>query len=214
MIVELTLRCFPAITHRTGAVLPFASVRTAASAVVLLLRARPASLLRLELLNREGVEATNALFKTALPAAPHLFLEFASDGHGAAAALSADADAAASIALLQSAGGGVPTAAAGDGLDALWEARRGCYLAAFKVRAARAFDSRFDANVNSFPHSLSRIRVRSGARQVRRARPAHRRLRPAAPAGGRGGRHGGRVAGGGRAVHQCVALHPPPGTRA
>ena len=134
VIVELTLRLFPAPLARAGTLLPFASVAAAAEAVAQLLRAALPTLLRCELLNKEAVVCTNQVFKAQFDARPTLFIECA----GAAAEdVRRDATAAAALALRMGGGGAgaaQPALTEGDALDELWELRRGCYPASLAYR--------------------------------------------------------------------------------
>ena len=125
VIVELTLRLHRAPAARCGAVIPFRSLDLAAEAVLLILAQRAPTLLRCELLNAEGVRVTNDVFKTTLLEKPTLFLEFAGDLLSVASS-----DAAACLASISGGAAAPPVSAEGDALDELWEARRGCYLAA------------------------------------------------------------------------------------
>lgn len=150
VITELCVRLFPAPPLRAGAVVAFPAVGHATRAVVQLLRAGSASLRRCELLNAEGVAVTNAVYGTHLPARPTLFLEFAGDDAGAL-----ERDAAAARGLAERNGAvGWQFAADGHAIDDLWDARRGCYLAAAKC-AERASARRRGSRVFSLksPHS-------------------------------------------------------------
>lgn len=134
IITELVVRLIPAPRLRAGAVVAFPSVRDATGAVVRLLRAGAAasSLRRCELLNGEGVAVTNIVYGTHLPKLPTLFLEFAGEDMPA---LERDAETAKGIAGAHGALGW-QFAADGHALDQLWDARRGCYLAAAKCGAS------------------------------------------------------------------------------
>lgn len=132
IICELTVRIRRVPALRSGGIVPFADIKQAVETVVAVVRADPPSLLRCELLNAEGVEMTNAMFKIGLRECPTLFLEMVGSD---AAALRRDFDTVVTIAAQH---GGrseeVQFAADGEQLDALWEARRGCYYAAIKYR--------------------------------------------------------------------------------
>jgi len=133
VIVELTLRLFPAPHARAGTLLTFASVADAAEAVAQLLRAALPTLLRCELLNAEAVRCTNVVFKSQFVARPTLFVECAG---GALDDVRRDATAAARLA--QRLGGAAASDALTEGaaLDELWELRRGCYPASLGYRRA------------------------------------------------------------------------------
>ena len=134
IITELIVRTFPRPKRRVGAVVTFADVRSASSAVVEATQsANLETLLRCELLNDEGVECTNAVFKTRLAKRPTLFLEFISAKRSDDPAPLNDWETFSSIAERH---GAVSKTFAKDGesLDQLWDARRGCYLAALKYR--------------------------------------------------------------------------------
>lgn len=128
IITELVVRLLPAPSLRAGSVVAFPAVRDATRAVVALLRAGAGSLRRCELLNAEGVAVTNLVYGTKLPEHPTLFLEFAGDDLKAL-----ERDAALAKGLAEGSGAlGWQFAADGEALDELWDARRGCYLAAAK----------------------------------------------------------------------------------
>ena len=134
IITELIVRTFPRPKRRVGAVVTFADVRSASSAVVEATQsANLETLLRCELLNDEGVECTNAVFGTRLAKRPTLFLEFISARRADDPAPVRDWETFSSIAETH---GAVSKTFAPDGesLDALWDARRGCYLAALRYR--------------------------------------------------------------------------------
>jgi|TARA_B110000977_G_scaffold110585_1_gene143733 D-lactate dehydrogenase (cytochrome) len=133
VITELTVRTFPRPKRRIGAVVTFADVKSASEVVVEATSKNLCSLLRCELLNDEGVRCTNAVFKTNLKETTTLFLEFISakgiDDN------TPDLDWA-QMEQICHAHGSTSTQFAPDAeaLDALWDARRGCYLAALKYR--------------------------------------------------------------------------------
>ena len=134
IITELVVRTFPRPKRRVGAVVTFADVRSATRAVVeATQRANLETLLRCELLNDEGVACTNAVFKTRLATRPTLFLEFVSARGAEDPAPARDWETFRGIATKHRAVD-VRFAPDGESLDALWDARRGCYLAALKYR--------------------------------------------------------------------------------
>jgi hypothetical protein len=61
---------------RCGAFVAFADIRDAATATIDLVRECPPTLCRCELLNADGVRATNKKFETNLEAVPTIFLEY------------------------------------------------------------------------------------------------------------------------------------------
>ena len=75
IICELTIRLQRIQPCRSGGLISFPDTKSAVNTVVGALRADPATLLRCELLNAEGVRCTNTIFKTDLPCSPTLFLE-------------------------------------------------------------------------------------------------------------------------------------------
>eukprot|EP00416_Gambierdiscus_australes_P021981 CAMPEP_0171060986 /NCGR_PEP_ID=MMETSP0766_2-20121228/4146_1 /TAXON_ID=439317 /ORGANISM="Gambierdiscus australes, Strain CAWD 149" /LENGTH=451 /DNA_ID=CAMNT_0011516611 /DNA_START=34 /DNA_END=1389 /DNA_ORIENTATION=- len=145
VICEVTVRVRQQPPLRSGGLLPFPDVHSAVCAVVDAVRADPPTLLRCELLNADGVRCTNAMFKTELECAPTLFVELRG---GDADALRRDFDV---VAALAGRHGCRPEktrfAAAGDELDALWEARRGCYFAAMKYRGNPGGDRVFVGDI-------------------------------------------------------------------
>lgn len=84
------------------------------------------TLRRCELLNAEGVAVTNIVYGTTLPKHPTLFLEFAGEDPES---LARDAEVAHGFTRSHGALGW-QYATDGASLDELWDARRGCYLAA------------------------------------------------------------------------------------
>ncbi|KAL7695306.1 D-lactate dehydrogenase-like protein [Lotmaria passim] len=80
VICEICFRLFPAQRYNTGAVCVFDSTTAAVKAVVdLKVNGVPHSLLRCEMMNKEGVAAANAFSGTKLPVAPMVMLEFTSN---------------------------------------------------------------------------------------------------------------------------------------
>ena len=135
VITELVVRTFPRPKKRVGAVVTFADVRSATSAVVeATQRANLETLLRCELLNDEGVACTNAVFQTSLAARPTLFLEFVSARGADDPTPRRDWETFREMAMTKHAAVDYTFAPSSETLDALWDARRGCYLAALKYR--------------------------------------------------------------------------------
>ena len=130
LIVEITVRIVPLPKLRCGAVVRFPSVGQAAQTTSDVVAMNLSTLLRCELMNDEGIKVTNTVFKTTLPCAPTLFLEFV--GNRKEEMLS-DWD---SFRARAVANGAESHTFAEDGaqLDALWDARRGCYLGAMRYR--------------------------------------------------------------------------------
>eukprot|EP00873_Tetraselmis_striata_P021924 jgi/Tetstr1/442188/TSEL_030338.t1 len=139
IICELVVKVWPLPSVRSGGTLEFSSVDQACRCVVQLVRSLPPALLKCEMLNAEGVRATNAVFNTSLAPTPTLFLELV--GH-AAADKAALAEQWAQIATLARANGARAASFAedGDALDGLWDARRGCYIAAGMYRQRKGGD--------------------------------------------------------------------------
>lgn len=141
VICELTVRVRRMPPIRSGGVLVFPNVQSAVTTVVSAVKADPPSLLRCELLNAEGVKCTNAIYKTELECLPTLFVEFRGEHSNS---LRTDFD---SVMALGERQGllhdKVLYATAGEDLDKLWEARRGCYLATMKYRGKQGGDRVF-----------------------------------------------------------------------
>merc|ERR1719436_1180138 len=118
IICEVTVRVRKQPPLRSGGMLPFNSIKDAVDTVVSAVHMDPPSMLRCELLNGEGVECTNKIFKTGLRCQPTLFLEM----RGAdPEALRRDFDAVAKLAESR----GCPCehveyASEGDKLDEVW----------------------------------------------------------------------------------------------
>ena len=135
VITELVVRVFPRPKKRVGAVVTFADTRSATSAVVeATQRLNLETLLRCELLNDEGVACTNAVFQTSLAARPTLFLEFVSARSADDPTPRRDWETFREMAMTKHAAVDYTFAPSSETLDALWDARRGCYLAALKYR--------------------------------------------------------------------------------
>lgn len=145
IICELVVKLQRVQPYRSGGFLTFPDVKSAVDTVVATLRVDPPSLLRCELLNADGIRCTNTIFKTDLPGRPTLFLEHRGKSEQT---LRQDFDTVASLAVKN---GCTPDcvnfAAAGEELDTLWEARRGCYLAAMKYRGNKGGDHVFVSDV-------------------------------------------------------------------
>jgi D-lactate dehydrogenase (cytochrome) len=76
VIVSLVVRVRPIPRVRSGALLRFNSVRDGAAAVIAIVAANLKSLARCELLNADGIAATNHVYDAMLPQVPTLILEF------------------------------------------------------------------------------------------------------------------------------------------
>jgi len=153
VIVELTVRTHPVPAARAGSLLRFPSTHAAAQAVAAILDASLPTLLRCELLNAEAVVATNAVFSSAFPPSPTLFIECA----GASAAdvrREATAAAAAAARCGGDDGGAFLTEGA---LDDAFELRRGCYAAALKYRPGSQPDSVLTTDVCVPLHNLPAV---------------------------------------------------------
>ena len=95
----------------------------ACDCVVELVRCKPESLLKCEMLNAEGVKCTNEVFHTELAVTPTLFLELIGFATGATANLKREWDTVASLAKRFGARF-CQFAADEAALDKLWDARR------------------------------------------------------------------------------------------
>jgi len=145
IICELAVKLQRLEPMRSGGMLTFPDVKSAVDTVVATLRVDPPSLLRCELLNADGIRCTNTIFKTTLPSRPTLFLEHRGKSEEM---LRQDFEAVAALAAKRGCSReSVHFAAAGQELDALWEARRGCYLAAMKYRGNPGGDHVFVSDV-------------------------------------------------------------------
>mmetsp|Transcript_16399 Transcript_16399/g.27567 ORF Transcript_16399/g.27567 Transcript_16399/m.27567 type:complete len:475 (-) Transcript_16399:547-1971(-) len=130
VICEVVVKVKPIPRQRSGAIMRFNSVKQAANAVIGILRANLSSLARCELLNADGIKATNEMFQTSLKVVPTLMLEFQGEdpshleGDYAIAKETAE-----NHQVIKS-----DYCETGGDLDDMWEARRGCYPAAIKYR--------------------------------------------------------------------------------
>jgi len=127
------VRVRPIPRVRSGALLRFNSVRDGAAAVIAIVAANLNSLARCELLNADGIAATNHVYGATLPQVPTLILEFQADEATHTRREFESARAAASLHNATS----CEWCATGEDLDELWELRRGCYPAAAKYRGQR-----------------------------------------------------------------------------
>lgn len=78
VIVELVVKIHPIMPVRVGELVVFPSVSKAAEAVIKIVQTGPKSICRCELLNADGVEATNVMYSTDLQVMPTIFMEFRS----------------------------------------------------------------------------------------------------------------------------------------
>ena len=138
VITELTVKLFPIPKTRVGAVVQFETVRDAAETVVLARNANLETLLRCEMLNSEGVQVSNVVFKTKMIETPTLFLEFVDSklpDEGGYERAKADYDRFIELATSKNCRKStIQFAKNADELDSIWEARRGCYLGAMRYR--------------------------------------------------------------------------------
>jgi len=145
IICELTVRLKKQPPLRSGGLLPFVDLKSAVDAVVAAVRADPPSMVRCELLNAEGVDATNVIFNTTIPVTPTLFLEMRGTD---AEQLRRDFDMVVDIGAAHGCDRGhVQFASDGAQLDAVWEARRGCNFAARRYRKMPGGDRIFSTDV-------------------------------------------------------------------
>lgn len=117
---------------RCGAFIGFANLRDAATATIALVQASLSTLCRCELLNVDGVRATNKKYGTKLDERPTIFLEYRSTQPSIESCVS---DAKLGEELVNKHGAKqYKFADKGEELDKLWEARRGCYIASITYR--------------------------------------------------------------------------------
>ncbi|RNF09558.1 D-lactate dehydrogenase-like protein [Trypanosoma conorhini] len=134
VLCEVAFKLWPLLLHSAGGVATFDSTENAVNAVVALkLQGAPTTLLRCELLNKEAVEASNKYSKLSLPVAATVFLEF-SDSDASLRRIRADFKTVSNIFRVAGKACSMRFLKAGDELDAVWEARRGCFYAAMQVR--------------------------------------------------------------------------------
>lgn len=133
VICELVLRVHKIQKIRCGAVVGFPDIHSAVSAVVQIRNTDVPSLMRCELLNKQGVIATNMASSTELTEQPTLFLEFYGNN---IKQTQSDADHIKEIIHRHNASN-YKFAKDGSSLDKLWEARRGCYFAALQYRGVK-----------------------------------------------------------------------------
>ncbi|KAK7197643.1 D-lactate dehydrogenase-like protein [Novymonas esmeraldas] len=136
VVCEVCFRLFPIQKYSSGGVAFFASTDAAVRAVVSLKqRGVPHTLLRCELLNKEGVAAANSYSRTNLPVSACVLLEFVSndprrrDMHGDYK----------KVAAVFKKGGAMEVRYLKDGtaMDAVWEARRSCLFSAMHSDKAK-----------------------------------------------------------------------------
>ena len=138
VITELTVKLFPIPKTRVGAVVQFETVKDAAETVVLARNANLETLLRCEMLNAEGVQVSNVVFKTKMIETPTLFLEFVDSKRpeeGGYERAKADYDRFIELAKLKNCReSSIQFAENAEALDSIWEARKRCYLGAMRYR--------------------------------------------------------------------------------
>jgi len=125
IIVELTLKLRTIPKVRCGAFVGFENLHDASTATIGLVHASLPTLCRCELLNTEGVKATNKKFGTELTPRPTIFLEYRGDSLDICTSEAARGEAVVKANKAKE----YKFAGKGSELDKLWEARRGCYLA-------------------------------------------------------------------------------------
>lgn len=130
IITELTLRVFPLLPLKCGAVAAFENVATACRTVVALRSAAINSLVRCEMVNIEMLAATNKKFGAVLPEKVTVFLELQGTEWDI---LRKDADHCEKLVCQDSIS---YRYAENDALDDLWNARRGCYWASKALKPA------------------------------------------------------------------------------
>lgn len=129
IIVELTLRLQPIQKTRTGALVSFKDIFDSSNAVIAIVRSGAKNICRCELLNADGILATNAKYGTKLSPAPTLFLEFRGEENMCTASWkTVEAICSEHKSTYQH------YTTQGKELDQLWEARRGCYIASMTYR--------------------------------------------------------------------------------
>jgi D-lactate dehydrogenase (cytochrome) len=129
IIVELTLRLYVIPKTRTGALVSFTDIFDASNAVIAIVRSGAKNICRCELLNADGILATNEKYGTTLTPAPTLFLEF----RGEEVLCTTSWELVSSVCMEHKSTHQHYTTR-GEELDKLWEARRGCYLASISYR--------------------------------------------------------------------------------
>ena len=128
IIVGLCLKLRKVPKVRCGAFIGFDELHHAATATMGLVRASLSTLCRCELLNANGVQATNKKYGTTLTVRPTIFLEYRSDSMTICQADAAVGEKIARASKCRE----YEFADKGETLDKLWEARRGCYIAAIR----------------------------------------------------------------------------------
>jgi D-lactate dehydrogenase (cytochrome) len=133
IIVEVCVKVHPLLRERAGGIITFASSSDAVNSVVTIKTALSAplpSLVRCELLNAGGVAAANQAYSTTLAVAPTVLVELFDS---TAAQLARDFNALSEIFQKHHATS-MNFITKADELDAVWEARRGCLMAASMFR--------------------------------------------------------------------------------
>ena len=134
VVVEACLKIHRLPIHRTGAMVTFPSLHDAVRAVVAMRKAQGArgtgQLVRCELINGEGIAAGNKEFRTQLTPVPTVLLEFQGDVVDSLT----DEFRTAERVFREHSCQHINYVERGAELDTVWEARRGCYMAARKAR--------------------------------------------------------------------------------
>jgi len=131
VVCRAVLRVRPILPIRSGGVLTFPTVALACQTAVQVSQLADTDLtaiVRCEMLNEEGVKCTNEVFGTTLDVVPTMFVELQGSDVSRLEEQWRT--------LVRIAKGSLKQTYAGDGdkLDELWDARRGCYIAACKYR--------------------------------------------------------------------------------
>ena len=134
IIVDVYVKVHPYLPCRAGGVVAFASTEDAVSSVVEIKTKQSSlpTLVRCELLNSDGVRASNAAYSMTLPIAPTVLIE---QYDHSPEQLKKEFETMEKIFRTHRATS-VQCVAKADELDGLWEARRGCLMAASAYRKA------------------------------------------------------------------------------
>jgi len=142
VVTEVCIRVHMLQRCRAGVLCHFPEIKKAAEAVVSMLKMSRGTLVRCELLNAKMIECTNKEYKTSLPCAPTLFLEFQSNDFKGIQ----DEWRQIKILFEKFGAGGVKYSEDAKEFGNLWSARRGCYFSTMKYRKNLKQQTKLDKN--------------------------------------------------------------------
>jgi len=142
VVTEVCIRVHVDQPCRAGVVCHFPRIKNAAEAVVTMLKMSRSTLVRCELLNAKMIECTNKEYKTSLPYAPTLFLEFQSNDFKKIQSEWREIK----KTFEKFGAEGIRYSEDAKEFESLWSARRGCYFSTMKYRKNLQQQPKLDKN--------------------------------------------------------------------